>query len=148
MSIVGHRWEAYTEEQAARAARSGSGGGRGSGSGGGRGGGSGGSEGGRSEGGSGTVVEGVGVGGMYETNEKALPAGDAFRTRGVVTVEGAPTANAFGHYVVRIEETGETFEAEIGALGLSALEEDDAGPVGVPDYFMPKAPAFVAEGDN
>ena len=73
-----------------------------------------------------TVVEGGGVGGTMEGRERPLPAGEAFRVRGLLTAS-APSANLRGHFVIRLEGDsaadeahGEApFEAHVGALGVS-----------------------------
>ena len=71
--------------------------------------------------------EGAGVGGNYEAREVTLPAGEAFRTRGIVTTS-TPTGNAWGAYTVRAQTAGGgevEIEAEVGVVGLSL----DGSPV-------------------
>ena len=49
--------------------------------------------------------EGAGVGGNYEAKEVTLPAGEAFRTRGIVTTS-TPTGNAWGPIGTTISTIG------------------------------------------
>lgn len=57
------------------------------------------------------VADGVGVGGVYQSKSKALPAGEAFRTRGTLL---SPTAeaNLQGTYYVELRVDGEKVEIE------------------------------------
>lgn len=69
--------------------------------------------------------QGAGVGGQFKSRTHLLPAGDAFRTRGVLTT-ATPTANAFGAYTVRAQTSGASdveIEAEVGTIGLSVEGE-------------------------
>ena len=68
------------------------------------------------------VAAGPGVGGHMRERAYTLPAGEAFRVRGLL-VAPTPTANALGSYTVEWED--EVVDAEVGVLGLSS----DGAPV-------------------
>ena len=68
--------------------------------------------------------QGAGVGGQFKSRTHTLPAGDAFRTRGLLTT-ATPTANAFGTYTVRAQTPGGSSEEEVGA---GDVELVDGGP--------------------
>ena len=88
VTVVAHEWRVTTEEEARRGER-----GR-------------------------VVLQGNGVGGTMGEKSKPLPAGEAFRVRGLLPAT-APRVKVRGHFVIRIGgvEGGETFEAKVGALG-------------------------------
>lgn len=104
----------------------------------------------------GEVTQGEGVGGTMKAREMRLPAGEAFRVRGLLAAN-APLANARGHYVVRLHRppddaiVGETdadgqagvadkaVNVQIGALGLRAAD-DPRREEGVPDFQSAHAP--------
>ena len=72
------------------------------------------------------VQEGTGVGGTMAARTHHLPAGEAFRTKGIL-VASTPTANANGFYTVTAEPIGGgeplDIQAEIGLIGLSRGDE-------------------------
>lgn len=72
------------------------------------------------------VQEGPGVGGTMAARTHRLPAGEAFRTKGVITAS-TPTANAGGFYTVSAEPIGggEPLEirADSGLIGLSRRDD-------------------------
>ena len=84
------------------------------------------------DGGQWEAVSGPGVGGTMEVHEQHLPAGEAFRVRGLLSTS-APAANVRGAYTVRLsgssasDEDEEIVEAIIGPLALSA--DDQSVPV-------------------
>ena len=68
--------------------------------------------------------QGAGVGGQFKSRTHTLPAGDAFRTRGLLTT-ATPTANAFGTYTVRAQTPGGSSEVE---AEVSDVDLVDDGP--------------------
>jgi len=103
-----------------------------------------------------TITLGEGVGGQAGgagsemSTKRRLPAGEAFRLRGLLTSR-EPIAIASGHYVVLLGSEGgeagegegqaETFEAEIGPLGLTLH-----ATTGVPDWRGERAEADEGVG--
>ena len=66
-------------------------------------------------------INGLGVGGKYRAKEIELPAGDAFRTKGILAT-ATPVGNAWGAYTVRAQTAGGDeveIDAEVGVVGLS-----------------------------
>ncbi|CAE7760915.1 unnamed protein product, partial [Symbiodinium pilosum] len=64
---------------------------------------------------------GEGVGGVFKSRSRTLPAGDAFRVQGQV-ISPTKEANAQGTYRVRIQDAGNEIEIEARTdwMGLSA----------------------------
>jgi hypothetical protein len=69
-----------------------------------------------------TLIAGRGLGPAHLAERTmALPAGEANRVQTLLETT-APTANAYGHYVVRLDGSDEEFEVAVGEVGISVDE--------------------------